>query len=171
MFGCIRRIPAGAALLLAFSIAGAETPLPSKTYDVPVRQWLEDYGNYCEAHKLAPEVTFRSPSIWLFSPDGAMTALITVSDDPDLAKLKAAFPPAGAKPLDGKPSLAQARELLSKTLGKDFAPKPVEGQWYAALFLSSSPSCEHCAIFDKGLAELETRAPDTLKVVRVRAVF
>jgi hypothetical protein len=171
MYDRIRRALAGAALVVALSTAGAETAPPSKTYDIPVRRWLEDYVAYCDAHKLAPEVTFRSPSIWLFSPDGAMTALITVGDDPELATLKAAFPPDSVRQLDGKPSLAQARELLTKTLGADFAPKPVPGQWFAVLFLSSSPSCEHCATFDAGLAELEARAPTKLKVIRVRAMF
>jgi hypothetical protein len=166
----IRRAVAGAALLIALC-AGAQTASAPKAYEIPVRRWLEDYVTYCEAHKLAPEVTFRSPSIWLFSPDGAMTALITVGDDPELARLKASFPPTPAGQLDGRPSLTQAGELLSKTLGQDFAPRPAPGQWYAVLFLSSSPSCEHCAVFDAGLRELEARAPASLKVIRIRAMF
>lgn len=172
MYDRIRIALAGAALLVLFSTSAAQTGTSFKAYEVPVRQWLEDYLTYCDAHKLSPEATFRSPSIWLFSPDGAMVKLITVGDDPELARLKASFPPAHAdKPLDGKPSLAQTSELLAKTLGADFMPKPVPGQWYAVLFLSSSASCEHCASFDKGLADLEARAPDTLKVVRIRAMF
>ncbi len=168
------RIAAFAAALLVSTLALSAqlTPPSSRIYDIPVRQWLEDYLTYCESHKLEPEATFHSPSIWLFSPDGAMTDLITVDADPDLAKLKASFPPAStSKPLDGKPSLAQTRELLSKTLGADFAPQPAPSEWYVVLFLSSSPSCGHCATYDKGLADLEARIPDALKVIRIRAMF
>jgi hypothetical protein len=90
--------------------------------------------------------------------------------DSDLEKLKTAFPfDENAKPLEGKLSLAQIRELLTSLDGTKKPPEPVAGGWYAVLFLSESksPECKHCAAFDRELTALEQKAAGKLVSVRV----
>jgi len=163
----LQSILMGCALCAAIdgSAAGGSS---DATYQVSVQKWMNTYFPYLEDHKLSDDGTFNAPMIWLFGPDGSMVQVVTVDDDPDLSKLKRAFPfEATPKPLAGRPSFAQVGELIKQAVGSEPAPVTGTDIWHSVLFLSNSPDCAHCASFDRGIGELEKRMTGRLKVVRI----
>ena len=167
----LRLIAAVAVVTCLAASAAIGTPAVNGCYEVPAVQWLKAYVDYFTEHRLDIGATFTAPAIWLFSPDGALTDVITVDKDPDLNDLTATFPSTGLTQRAGMPSLAQTRELLSKALQQDVLRPPPAGVWTAVLFLSDSPECGHCAAFDARLKTLEQQKPGRLRVVRVKALF
>lgn len=159
-----------AMLFVSFGVGASSATKFS--YKIPALDWLKAYVAYLDANNLEIDPTFNSPSIWLFSPNGAMVGNVNATDDPDLRKLRSSFPfDPGAKKIPGTLTRNQALELLSKVLATDDLPVLGDDDWFAVLFLANSPDCSHCAIFDSEMIALEQAAKGKVKTVRVTAEF
>lgn len=146
-----------------------DASMPAMTFHTTVRAWLQQYVTYYEAHNLEPDAMFTAPTIWLFAPDGKMLQVATVATDPRLENLKKAYASSSAiKGLTGQPTEKQALELLSglATSGAT-TPQTRNGNRLAILFLSDSPSCKHCAEFDKAISSMAANSTKHLDVIRV----